>query len=423
MSTEARPAAGTAPDHRLSLRPLLDLAAAAAGFVVLIQLVGRAVMWARFDAIGLPATQAVSLQPLEVLLVNGAGALGIAIALGVAAVGALAATDRILDPRVRLHGRAVVLIVLELILVTAVVEQRASWGQRFVALGAGLVAGAVFWALAQREHLDFRRLVLAVFLLISAVGGVLAFVRNSGPPARFPMVTVFLKDGSLTTGAYVALSSDDLYLAADSFNRTYGQLTAIPRSDVTRFALSPPQEFEEAGRDSARPLLAGKVVKPPYGSVAPDIARYLAGQAGDPVWKYPPVSFLESAYYLSRHPAAFFGPDPVPPVDAGRSVSLERLVEGARDYSGRPVRTSGVVVRAAEVPGGEEAPEARFITLRGRRDARARLFCLHIGSNRVPVGRTVRVEGVIVNAGTVADPAKAPTKGIFVQAAGNACGY
>jgi hypothetical protein len=423
MSTDTAAAPGTAPEHRLSFRPLLDLAAASAGFVVLIQLVGRAVMWARFDAIGLPATQAVSLQPLEVLLANGAGALGVAIGLGIAAVAALAALDRLLEPRVRRHGRAVLLAVLELILVAAVLEQRASWGQRFVALGSGLAAGAVFWALAQRKHMDFRRLVLAMFLLIAAVGGVLAFVRNSGPPARFPMVTVFLKDGSLTTGAYVALSSDDLYLAADSFNRTYGQLTAIPRAEVARFALSPPQDYEEAGRSSPSALLAGKVVKSPYGAVAPEIARYLAGQAGDPVWKYPPVSFLESAYYLSRHPSAFFDRTSVAEVGAGRSVSLERLVEGPRDYSGRPVRTRGVVVRAAEVPGGGDAPEARFVTMRGVRDARTRLFCLHLGPDPVPVGRTLRAEGVIVNAGTVADPAEAPTKGIFLQATSNACGY
>jgi hypothetical protein len=383
--------------------------------------VGRAVIWARFDAIGLPATQAVSLQPTEVLLANGAGALGVAIGLGIAAVAALAGINALLTPHgVQRQGQMVLLAVLELILIAAVLEQPASWSQRLVALGAGLAAGVVFWVLVERVH--FRQVVLATFLLIAAVGGVLAFVRNSGPPAKLAMATVFLKDGSLTTGAYVAMSSDTLYLAPDSFNRTYGQLSAIPRSEVTRIALSPPQGFEEVGRSTPRSLFAGRAVKPPFGEVAPAIARYLAAQADDPVWRYPPLSFLESAYYISRHPGPFFGTEEAPPVDPGREVPLEDLVRGARDYSGRPVLTEGVVVRTAQVLGGSDNPSARLVTLRATHDPHALAFCVRRRPEDIPVGSTVSVEGVIVHTGTVASDTQATTTGIFIQTAGNVCG-
>jgi hypothetical protein len=423
MAAEPTPAAPAPPteERRLSLKPLFDFAAAGAGLVVLIQLVGRAVVWARFDAIGLPATQAVSLQPLEVLLANGAAALGVAFGLGFAAVAALVAIDSLLATRgVERHGRVVLLVVLELILVVAVLQQPASWSQRAVSLGAGLAAGIAFWVLSEKAHR--RQVVLATFLLIAAVGGVLAFVRNSGPPARFPMATVFLKDGSLTTGAYVALNSDTVYLAPDSFNRTYGQLAAIPRAEVKRISLSPPQEFEEAGVSSPRALLAGRRVKPPYGSVAPAIARYLASQAGDPVWQYPPVSFLESAYYMSRHPGMFFGNDPAPDVPAGRDLPLAQLVRGAREYSGQPVRTEGIVLRTSQVPGGADLPTARLLTLRDKDDPHALALCLHVGMDEVPTGRKVSAVGVVVNAGTVASDEPTPIKGVFLQTAGNRCG-
>ncbi|MGI8623363.1 MAG: hypothetical protein ACR2NB_07715 [Solirubrobacteraceae bacterium] len=414
-------AEGVEAESRLSLKPLLDLAGAGAGLVVLIELVGRAVMWARFDAVGLPATSAMSLQSSETLLANGAGALGVAIALGLLAVAALVGIDALLKPYgVERQGRMVLLVVLELILVAAVLEQPASWKPRLLALGTGLAGGGLFWVLTERVHL--RRLVLSMFMLIAVVGGVLAFVRNLSPPARLVMASLFLDDGSLTTGAYVALDSDSVYMAPDSFNRTYGELAVIPRAHVRRIALSPPQNFEEAGRGTARALLAGRTVKPPYGAVAPEIARYLAGQSADVVWQYPPLSFLESAYYMSRHPEAFFGTAPAPAVDPGRHVPLEQLVAGAREYSGRPVSTDGIVLRSAQVLGGSDDPQARLITLRGSRDPHARSFCLRYGAENVPVGRTVHAEGVIVNAGTVAAEGSTPVKGIFLQTAGNVCG-
>jgi hypothetical protein len=413
--------AAPAAEWRISLKPLVDVAAAGAGFIVLVELVGRAVIWARFNAIGLPATSALSLQSPEVRLANGAGALAVAIGLGLGAVAALAAVNSVLTPvGLEREGRLVLLAVLELILVAAVLAQPASWAQRFAAIGVGVAAGGLFWALAERTHV--RQLVLATFLLITAVGGVLAFVRNSGAPARLQPATVFLKDGSVTTGAYISLSSDTVYIAPDSFNRTYGELTAIPRSEVKRIALSRPRDFEEAGRSSPRALLAGSRVKPPYGTVAPAIARYLAAQAGDPVWQYPPLSFLESAYYISRHPATFFGNERAPAVDPGRHVTLERLVTGAREYSGRPVLTEGVVLRSSQVPGGSDAPGARLVTLRGTRDAHMQAFCLRLGAQDVPVATTVSVEGVVVNAGTVAADMDRPVKGVFIQTAGNLCG-
>jgi hypothetical protein len=421
MTAQAAAADAPPAERRLSLRPLFEVAAAGTGFIVLIELVGRAVIWARFNAIGLPATSAVSLQAPEARLAAGAGALAAAIGLGLAAVAALTVINSVLRPVGReRYGRLVLLTVLELILVAAILEQPATWGQRAAALGVGVVAGWAFWTLAERAH--DRQLVLATFMLIAAVGGVLAFVRSSGAPARLPMATVFLEDGSVTTGAYVSLSSDTVHIAPDSFDRVYGQIAAIPRADVKRITLSRPQNFEEAGRSSPKALLAGNRVKPPFGAVTSAIARYLASQAGDPQWLYPPISFPQAAFYISQHPGMFFGDERAPAVDSSRHVTLERLVAGARDYSGRPVVTEGVVVHTADVPAGADNPGERFVTLRGTRDEHTRLFCQRRGTNDVPVGRTVSVTGVVVNAGTVAANMDKPVKGVFVQTAGNQCG-
>src|SRR5205085_3111710 len=108
------------------------------------------------------------------------------------------------------------------------------------------------------------------------------------------------------------------------------QISAIPRADVRRIALSRPQDFEEAGSATPQALLAGTRVKPPFGTVTSVIARYLASQAADADWLYPPLSFTEAARYISQHPAMFFGRDPAPAVDRSRHVALERLVAGAR---------------------------------------------------------------------------------------------
>lgn len=421
MTTEAAAADAPPAERRVSLRPLLEVAAAATGFIVLIELVGRAVIWARFNAIGLPASSATSLQSSESLLAAGAGALAAAIGLGLAAVAALVVINSALRPVGReRYGRLVLLAVLELILVAAILEQPATWGQRAAAFGVGVVAGWAFWTLADR--VSERQLVLATFLLIATVGGVLAYVRSSGAPASLPLATVFLKDGSVTTGAYVALSSHYVYVAPDSFDRVYGQIAAIPRADVRRIALSKPQDFEEAGSSSPKALLAGNRVKPPFGTVTPAIARYLASQAADPTWRYPPISFPQAAFYISQHPAMFFGDEPAPAVDRSRHVTLERLVAGARDYSGRPVVTEGVVVRTADIPAGADNPGERFVTLRGTRDAGTRLFCQRTGFEDIPVGETVSVTGVVVNAGTVTADTDRPVKGVYVQTAGNECG-
>jgi hypothetical protein len=432
MGSTPLPAAGGTPasddspssrDSLLPIKPLLDVAAAAAGLLVLVGAVGRGVMWARYHAIGLPATTAVGLQSGDSLLAVGAGALAFAGAVGVVAVAGLYAIDWFLRPTgMEREGRLVLLAVLVLILVAAVLEVPATPGQRWLALGAGAAAAAVFVVLLARVHT--RRLALAMFLLIAAVGGVLAFVRNYGPPAKLPMATVWLKDGSLTTGAFIAMTSDTLYYAPDSLNRTYGQVTALPRSDIVRTAVSAPQDFRPAGRRPSTAILGG--ARSPSEELAFNIDEYLANKANDAMWKYPPVSYIEAEEYLQDHDHVeefIFGHEAGPVDVAVSRVSLEHLVHTPRSYAGGPILTRGIVKQTTPIFDSNNKLSQRMVTLSGVHDRHAQAVFVRQSPADLAVGTRLRVEGVIVDAGTVATDGPNTIKGVFLLCASLPAAY
>jgi hypothetical protein len=86
--------------------------------------------------------------------------------------------------------------------------------------------------------------------------------------------------------------SDEVFLAPDSFNRTYGQIVAIPRDDIVRIAFAEQPNFRAAGARDPRALLDASEGSPE--GLRGDVEEYFAAWAGDPRWKYPPLLFLES---------------------------------------------------------------------------------------------------------------------------------
>jgi hypothetical protein len=77
----------------LQPRLILELLGATAGIAAFVAFVGGALMWLRFDALGLPADRAVSLLPRELLLTVGVHALIVPAMVGLGAVIALYALE------------------------------------------------------------------------------------------------------------------------------------------------------------------------------------------------------------------------------------------------------------------------------------------------------------------------------------------
>src|SRR5436190_16643082 len=104
----------------LDWRVLLEIVGASAGIAAFVTFTGGALLWLRFDQLGLPADRAVSLLPRTILLTVGAHALLVPALLGVVAV--------VLIFAVQPGGEGIV-----------------GW---LAALLAALVAGAVIWEVA-----------------------------------------------------------------------------------------------------------------------------------------------------------------------------------------------------------------------------------------------------------------------------------
>ncbi|HEY4096536.1 MAG TPA: hypothetical protein VGM33_13540 [Baekduia sp.] len=98
-ATTAGTGSGTGTDKSIADVILQVLAAVGTGIGVLgfVIFVGGAVIWTRFDAVGVPAAEAVAVVPREVLVATGASVLAPAAALALLAVAGMFAWEWILD--------------------------------------------------------------------------------------------------------------------------------------------------------------------------------------------------------------------------------------------------------------------------------------------------------------------------------------
>ena len=405
--------AGNGVGAAQSWRAVLDLAGAAAGIVVLVGLVGSAIMWARLHALDLPAGRGISLLSNESVLSLGAVTLLGAMLVGVIAIGLLHAMRWALPPQAKQAASYILVLALELLLLFAVFEVALTGPQRVIVVVTGLLAGGLFTAIAASTQ-SFRREALAAFFLVAAVGGVLSFARDLGAPVKLEPAVILLKDGSLTSGAYIATADGDVYVAPDLFNRTYGQLAAIPRADIARISLSEPRDFRSAGAEDARPLFAGASSDSEH---VRGVERYLAQWAADPLWKYPPASFLESQAFLRSNLSEFVPDRPQPWKRDGTPVSLDRLVQSPRTYSGRAVITIGRLRQIIEPPGQSGPTVTRFLLLEAGRQRDSVAICAVAtdAQQRYPEAGRIEARGVVVSAGTVVRRAQEGAKGVFMQ--------
>lgn len=266
MEAGARDAQRTAGSPVVTIA--LQLLGAVAGITALMTFAGGAMLWIRFDELRLPADQAVSLLPKQLLLTIGAHALIGPIAIGVfiAVVVTLLAPLRTTDLRwvfwLILGG-----IVLAVLIGVATLvwdfdrfpEQLAMLFTLFAAFG--IVIAVAF--LARRRS----TLAWTLFAAFVVCGAVLAVVRTSGAPKLEPVALLLDGRPQSIAGFYVGQTSDRVYVAplpgngdpADPFaDAEIDRIVEIKRDKVLGLVLGAPTGIrtDEPGREQAQSLLA-----------------------------------------------------------------------------------------------------------------------------------------------------------------------
>jgi hypothetical protein len=407
-------------NHKTSIVPrVLDLAGAAAGLVVLIGLVGRFVVWARLHAVGLPATPGVSFVSADELLSIGAGTLSASLIVGAAAVAALYGIRSALSqttPKAQLAGYIVLACTLEALLIAFTAASQVTWDQRLLEWTAGLLAGLVLVVVANNATIATRRVGLIFFFVIATLGAVVGIVRDYGPPASFDEGVIFLKDGSVTTGAYLGADSANYYVAPDLFGKVYGQIAAIPRADTARLTLTQPYApYVSVGNSYPDALIGNSVTSTDHLTSLTD--DWIAAQVGSLDWRYPPLTYDASAEYLETHPQQYFGNVLRAPA-AETAVRLATLVNDPGDYAGEAVVTSGQVVGSAPVPYGAASPTGQFVTVRDSHNSGAELFCYSRARPAYTAGTRLLIHGLMIAAGVVQRLAAGSVHGVYVLCSG-----
>ena len=268
--------ASPAPDSSRDLAlKVLGAGAAGVGTLGLITGVGGAIMFERFSQAGLPAEQAVAVQPKTVLLAVGAEAL-IPLATTMLLV---VAVYWILAKRVSTGLFAVAAgagAVLYYLLVV-------SFSLNFHVLVPVLIATAVvcgLWTLlaAQTSSIGARALILA--LATALLGCAIGLIRTVDAPKVRGAVVMLKNPPKVVAGIYVAETGEQIYLGqvelADSYDEApkagSGAIIELSRKDISTVVLASNQGLPTALRQAG--LMATALTEEPDGtSVAARLAE------------------------------------------------------------------------------------------------------------------------------------------------------
>ena len=273
----------------LEPKVVLELFGAAAGIAAFVTFVGGALLWLRFDELGLPADQAISLLPRTALITAGAHALIVPAIIGLGAVvllyalgswsqlvvdalafvlffvAALAVQDVLFDLEIglgliaplvvaavvggvaafaahllcaRILATDVRPIVLTLavagiggvILVGLSLDLPVIPHMGFVALATFVGAAAI---LGTALHTDGHRPVLwVVFVSFLLVGAAVAFARTADTPKLEPVAVLLEKPNDQIGGFYVGESDDRIHIAPLRHGSGLVEVSAEPVESV-----------------------------------------------------------------------------------------------------------------------------------------------------------------------------------------------
>jgi hypothetical protein len=254
--------------------PLSTLAAVASGVGVVgfVVLVGGAIVWARYQRIGVPPDQAVYEIPKFQLVTIGIIPL-VAFALFAALVIAwLYARDPTGSSGPRSARRLTAVALVEVAIAVG-------FGLSLAAIAALAAVAAVLvvvnLVVAKASGDRFLVFGVAIFVGIALYGGLLAYLRNLGDPQLQPMV-VLLKTGKVLEGIYVADNQDHVLIAhlpylvdgagraiCDASHRVQrdsrrAELLEIDRADVASLQIGRLQQVESMYAQI--PLMRGRLL-------------------------------------------------------------------------------------------------------------------------------------------------------------------
>ena len=262
-----------APRSSPSWQLFLGLLGASAGLTFLLYAVGDVVEARRFDTLVLPGAQTVAPLSHDSLIAVGGRTLGAPLlgALGSSALlVVLVAVSRV-RPRV---GSALVAAVLALVAAVAVALAA---GHNIRWENAGFVflvevAATLGWLRLRSgsdgvaKPLTTARAAAIVGLGVALIAAVVVLVHVWRPPVDLEYATVDLSKGGRACGIYLALTSDDLFLAparhdGDGYH-TLRRIVVLPRTDVVRITLMRKTHVWDAGAQAASSLENPACAKP-----------------------------------------------------------------------------------------------------------------------------------------------------------------
>jgi hypothetical protein len=270
-STPATAAAGTPPLAASPwdrVGPFLGALASGIGLVGFVTFVGGAIEWARFDGVGLPAEEALSVVPTANLLVIGARTVVFAAGLALFAVGLLYLFRKLLGPRderfgergkelVEAHGDTVrglimggAVFVAEVVAFVVVLGE-ASFKQCLLFAALGGFLALVTLAIATETN-RFLYLAATVFVALSVFLGGTRFA-DALNASEVRAAAVVRQNKKATVGFFIAESASRVYLGRIPLKTRDGaptneidegsqRIIAIDRAQVTDLAIGPPKE-------------------------------------------------------------------------------------------------------------------------------------------------------------------------------------
>ncbi len=230
---------------------VLGAVATGIGVTGAVVVVGGAIFWARFDALGLPATQAVTAIPRTELLVQGAQemVLFVLVGLGAALLIALA------DPKGAItYGSLFVLAGLVLgAAIFAIRTTTLSWGWVLGLIGLALLLALASIGIGFATKQRLLPLLVSVFIASFVFSASCAFLIVETQKFAQAIAIHFgpNKEGKVGTregivGIYVTATEKTLFYARPDLNGAHDVgLYEIPRTDTTTYAVGPPELVED----------------------------------------------------------------------------------------------------------------------------------------------------------------------------------
>jgi hypothetical protein len=251
----------------------IQVLGATAGLIALTTFVGGAMLWLRFDGLDLPADRAVSLLPKELLLVVGAQALVVPIALGLGALLALVVIDPLDKGRVELRFWLLFLplVFVAMVLMIAETASMDVWVIGIAAAGGVAALGLIVHTARRAKHV--RTIAWALFAAFALLGALVNVLEMWKAPRMEPVAVLMgktddRKEGdSGIAGFFVGETDERLWFVSLPSNGDPGdpfadaavdRVVGIPRELLTRIAMREPSGVreDEAGREQAHTMLA-----------------------------------------------------------------------------------------------------------------------------------------------------------------------